>query len=402
MTSNSPPLADVRVIDLAAVLAGPFGAAMLGDLGADVIKVEALGGDESRRLGPGEEDDSAMFIGANRNKRGLALDLGCETGQRVLKRLVEGADIVVDNMRPAARAKLGIDYDSLQAMNPRIISINVSAFGTSGPYAGRPGIDPLAQALGGIVEITGHRGGEPVKCGAPIVDGTTAHLVVIAALAALRQRDATGEGQLIEVNLLDAIVNLQAGLVSQALIADYVPPRVGCGSDMITPYDLYRCRDGKYLQVTGLNNKFFQNICRALDRQDLLEDERWSTMSGRRTEREELEAEIAAAIATWDSEPLLDRLIDCDVMAAPVKSMRETVQDPQVRHNRMVTRVEHARLGSIETGALPVRYAGSAERQDRAAPCLGQHTREVLLELGFDDAAIDAMLEQGVVSQGLQ
>ena len=310
------PLKNIRVLDIAQVLAAPFGAAMLGDLGADVIKIEPLRGDELRHLGPGAERpgrDSAMYMGANRSKRGIALDLSVPAGLAVFHDLLKDADIVIDNLRPSAKQKLGVDYASLKVVNPRVIAINVSAFGTSGPYAGRPGIDPLAQALAGYMDVTGERGGAPLKSGSPIVDGVTAHLVVIAALSALRLRDASGEGRLVEVNLLEGMLNLQPTLVSQALVADYVPPRVGCGSDLISPYGCFECADGKYLQVAGLNDKFFANICTALDCEELIEDARFATMENRLANNAELEALVAGKMLEQDSAQWMRRFVESDL-----------------------------------------------------------------------------------------
>lgn len=395
----SAVLEGVRVLDLAQVLAGPFGAAMLGDLGADVVKIEPLRGDESRHLGPASGQDSAMFIGVNRNKRGLAIDLASSGGQEILQRLVTSADIVVDNMRPDAKARLGIDYPSLEAINPRVIAINVSAFGTSGPYAGRPGIDPLAQALGGIMAITGHPGAAPLKTGSPIVDATTAHLVVIAALAALRRRDQTCHGELIEVNLLDALFNLQPTIMSQYLVADYVQPPTGCGSELMAPYGLFQSHDGEYWQITALTQKFFANLCQALDAGQLLEHPDYATNELRMRHRAPLEAELATIVSRFSAAELARRFADNDVLAAPVNSIPAATRDPQLLHNGMITETEHAALGTIKTATLPLHF--SAQNQPAAptaAPMLGQHNREILAELGYSEAAISDLLTQSVLN----
>jgi crotonobetainyl-CoA:carnitine CoA-transferase CaiB-like acyl-CoA transferase len=394
----SLPLADIRVIDLAQVLAGPFGAAMLADLGAEVIKVEPVRGDESRHLGVGFGLDSAMFVGANRNKRGLALDLASSDGQEILGRLLATADIVVDNMRPAAKEKLGIDFASLQAVNPHLISINVSAFGTTGPYAGRPGIDPLAQALGGLMSVTGEPGGTPLKTGSPIVDATTAHLVVISAFAALRRRDKYGKGELIEVNLLDALFNLQPTVMSQYLVAGHEQPVTGCGSDLMAPYGQFRCKDGRYWQITALNQKFFANICSALECEHLLEDERFTDNTARMQNQAELEELLGFIVAQYDSGELERRFAHADVLAAPVNSIPEAVSNPQLLHNGMITEVQHARLGRIKSARLPVRFADhDEEREQRAAPTLGQHNAEVLTELGYSTEDIAALYSAGTI-----
>ncbi len=375
------PLAQIRVLDLAQVLAGPFGAAMLGDLGADVIKVEPLRGDESRHLGPGVGLDSAMFVGANRNKRGIALDLTHDEGKALLAKLVATADIVVDNMRPPAKQKLGIDFDSLRAIKPDIIAINVTAFGNSGPYAGHGGIDPLVQALGGLMAITGNPDEPPLKTGSPIVDATTAHLVVIAALAALRRRDQSGEGGLIEVNLLDALFNLQPTIMSQYFVANHEQQPRGCGSELMAPYGCFQAADGRYWQIPALNQKFWENLCQALDMTDWLSDERFARNSDRQLHEDELNQLVAARIAELDSQELEQRFRQYDVLAAPVNGIREATEDPQIIHNQMITETEHKQLGMIKTGTLPVRFAESIDY--RAAPALGQHSDEVLQGLGL-------------------
>ena len=393
------PLQGIRVLDISQVLAGPFGAAMLGDLGADVIKIEPLRGDESRYLGPGSGrgKDSAMFVGANRSKRGMALDLTQAKGLAVFHDLLKGADIVVDNLRPSAKQKLQVDYQALQAINPRVIAINVSAFGNSGPYAGRPGLDPLAQALGGLMHVTGERNGAPLKSGSPVVDGATAHLVVIAALSALRQRDSSGVGQLVEVNLLEGLLNLQPTIVSQALVADYVPPRVGCGSDVISPYGLFECADGEYLQVVGLNDKFYHKICRVLGCEDLIDDARFASMDDRLANNTELDALIAEKMLQRTSADHMQRFVAGDVMAAPVKSMRESLLDEQVLHNGLVEEVTHSKLGAIKNATLPIKLGGGTNLPVTAAPALGEHSEQLLLELGYSAEAISELVELGVL-----
>jgi crotonobetainyl-CoA:carnitine CoA-transferase CaiB-like acyl-CoA transferase len=227
----------------------------------------------------------------------------------------------------------------------------------------------------------------------------TAHLVVIAAFSALRLRDATGEGRLVEVNLLESMLNLQPSIVSQVLIADYVPPRVGCGSDLISPYGLFECADGKYLQVVGLNEKFFANICRALDLEALIADPRFATMADRRTNNGALEELIAERMRECDADEWMQRFIACDVMAAPVKSMRETLQDPQVLHSGLVQQAQHATLGSIKTASLPIKLGGSDKGNppSSAAPALGEHSESVLRELGYSPATIAALIKKGVL-----
>ncbi|MEM6581403.1 MAG: CoA transferase [Pseudomonadota bacterium] len=392
------PLQGIKVIDCAQVLAGPFGAAMLGDLGADVIKIEPLRGDESRHLGVGAGLDSALFVGANRSKRGIALDIHSADGRQVLHKLLTDADVLIDNMRSAAKRKAGLDFESLKCLNQDIISISISAFGTSGPYAGRAGIDPLVQALGGIMATTGRKDEPPLRVGSPIVDAATAHMVVIAVFAALRRKDQNGCGELIEINMLDTLFNLQPTTISQYLISGHEPPAIGCSSDLMAPYGLYRAKDGRYWQVVALNQKFFRNICEALESEHLLDDERFLSNDKRLVHREELENILSTTISRYESDELSKRFHDADVMAAPVQSIAEVTADPQLRHNNMIVKTCHARLGDIASGALPIRFTDSEPAAGlQAAPTLGQHTHSVLSELGYGEHEIDSMEHNGAI-----
>ena len=391
------PLAGIRVLDIASMLAGPYGATMLGDMGADVIKIEPPYGDESRAIGPGIENDSGFFVGINRNKRGLVLDLSKPEGREIYFRLVRTADIIVDNLRPQAKAKLGIGYEETRTYNPKIVCISVSAFGQEGPYAGRPGVDPLAQALSGLMSVTGEKDGKPLRTGAAIADATCANLVAYAAMIGLWVREQQGIGQQIEVCLLDGLIHIQPSQVGQLFLLDYLQPRAGNASPFAAPYGTFTCRDGRDIQVVSLNNKFFHNICRAVGREDLITDPRFTTLQDRLSRRDELEVEIQSAVAQIDSEEMMRRLIAADVMAAPVNTHRETFADPQVQHNQMAVEVDHARVGKLKVGGLAVKLEKTPGAVRLAPPILGQHTREVLQELGLSDADMEQLRQAGVI-----
>jgi crotonobetainyl-CoA:carnitine CoA-transferase CaiB-like acyl-CoA transferase len=377
----------VRVLDAASMLAGPYGATLLGDLGADVIKLEPPKGDETRRFGPRRGTDSGVFVGVNRNKRSVAVDLRTDDGRVVLDALVRWADVVVDNLRPRAKATLGLDYERLHAINPRIISVSVSTFGETGPYAGRPGIDPIAQAMTGFMHVTGPRDGDPLKAGPPVGDAVASLLVANGALAALWARQATGEGQAVEVALIDGLIHIQAPYTGQHFLLGTQQPRSGNSIDWYAPYNAYRCGDGRFVHIACFNDKFFANLAKAIGRVDLVDDARFATNEARLDNRVELDAVIEEFCGSRPRADALDVLAAHDVIVAPVNDYRETFADPQVRHNAMVVDVDH-HAGPLRVTGVPVRLSATPGDVRLAPPGLGQHTADVLAELGLDDDLI--------------
>lgn len=391
------PLAGIRVLDIASMLAGPYGATMLGDMGADVIKIEPPYGDESRAIGVKIENDSGFYVGINRNKRSIVLDLTKPEGKELYFRLVRTADIIIDNLRPQAKAKLGVTYEENCKYNPKIICISVSAFGQSGPYAGRPGIDPLAQALSGLMSVTGEKNGKPLKAGPAIADATCANLVAFSAMVGLWTREQQGVGQQIEVCLLDGQIHIQPSQVGQFFLCNYIQPRVGNASPFYAPYGTFTCRDGRDIQIASFNNKFFHNICRAIGREDLIDDPRFPTGEDRLAREAELNVEIQKAFSQFDSDEMMRRLTQEDCMAALVNTYEQTFADPQVQHNQMAVEVNHARVGKVKVGGIPVKLKKTPGAVRLAPPTLGQHTREVLQELGLKDVDLEQLLQKGVI-----
>ena len=384
------PLTGIRVLDLGSMVAAPLGATLLGDMGADVIKIEPPGGEEGRRVGPRRGDDTGLYIGVNRNKRGMVLDLTQPPGQEVLRRLVQQTDIVIHNQRSPARERLGLDYAALATIRPDIILITVSTYGESGPYAGRPGIDPSAQALGGLMAGTGEPGGPALKAGAAVADVTAATLVSYAAMLALWARARDGRGQAAEVALIDGVVHLQGVQLGEYLLTGSPPPRVGNRSPFYAPYNSYRCADGGEVHLAAFNDKFYRNLCRALDAPQLVEDPRFASPALRLEHRDALDLQIAACCARYPRAELMARLEHADVVAAPVNDYAAAVADGQLRHNGMFVPVEHAAHGRLEVPGIPLHLLGTPGAVRRPPPMLGEHTSEILAELACRLDDLDA------------
>jgi crotonobetainyl-CoA:carnitine CoA-transferase CaiB-like acyl-CoA transferase len=274
------PLAGVRVLDMATMLAGPYGATLMGDLGADVIKVESHWGDDSRHLGPERDGERSPYLSLNRSKRAIVLELKHAAGREVFGRLAATADVLITNIREPALSKLGLDYEHVREHRPDIIWIGVTAFGADGPYAGRPGIDFLAQGFGGLLALNGEPDGDPVRVTVPLIDVMTSLLVSTAALTALRTREQTGEGQRIDISLLDALLHAQASALGTYLIAGEPTPRTGNRSLYFAPSGIYTCGDGRKAVVTCPSEKFFRNLCTALD-VDWADDSRFESIDRR-------------------------------------------------------------------------------------------------------------------------
>lgn len=384
---SAAPLAGVRVIDAGTMLAAPYGATLLGDLGADVVKLESPAGDDSRHLGPECRGERTAFLSLNRNKRGVALDLRRPEARAALAKLVAWADVLITNVREPALSKLGLGFEQARAHRSDLIWIGVTAFGPDGPYAGRPGIDFLVQGYAGLLALTGEPEAPPVRVTVPLVDVMTSLLVANAAQAALLARARDGRGRRVDVSLLDALLHAQAGNLASWRIAGEPPPRSGNRSRYFAPSGIYPTADGLSVVITCPSQKFFRNVCRALE-VDWDADPRFATIEARLAHEDELDAAIAARCRALPRAALIERLVAADALAAPVLSIPEVAEDPQVRHGGMLVEALHEKLGPVPLTGVPIRMAGAGVR--RAAPVLGAHTAEVLAECGCTPGEIAA------------
>jgi crotonobetainyl-CoA:carnitine CoA-transferase CaiB-like acyl-CoA transferase len=373
-------LAGLRVLELTQVMAGPFCGQVLGDMGADVIKVEPPEGDSTR-----EALGAMAFLAVNRNKRSLALDLKSPAHQAVLRRLARDADVVLENYRPGVAARLGAGWETLSEVNPRLIYASVSGFGQTGPYAQRPGYDLIAQGLSGVMSVTGEPGGDPVKCGIPISDLSAGLFCAVAILSAVIARERTGRGQWIDTSLFEGALALSVWETAELWGTGQVPQALGSAHRLTAPYQALRTADG-HLTVGGNNQRLWQRLCGAIGRPELADDPRFATNEDRMARRPELVAELEAALAARGTEEWVSVLIEAGVPCGPIHDYRQVFEDPHTRAREM-----EARIGDVRTLGIPVKMSGTPGAIRRAAPEIGQHTAEVLREAGFTDAEIEAL-----------
>jgi formyl-CoA transferase/CoA:oxalate CoA-transferase len=371
---------------------------VLGDLGADVIKVERPGGgDETRAIPPHRDGVSHYYLSVNRNKRSLAVDLKQPDGRRLMLELASASDVVVENFRPGVADRLGLGYEAIRAVRPDIVYCSVSGYGQDGPWAQRSAFDIALQALSGAMSVTGHPGADPVRLGLPIGDLSAGLFGAIGVLAALNERARTGEGQRVDVAMLDSIVGLLGYLASRYFMTGESPGPVGGGHHSIVPYGVFAVRDG-HIVLAGMTDAFWPKLCRALDRPDLAADERYATNTLRLEQRGTLDAIVGEALAKRTVDEWCERLSDCDVPHAPLLSIEQALHHEQVRARGVVREAEHPTLGTIETLGPVIAFPDRDPATVTAAPPLGADTEAVLRDvLGYADERIADLREAGVV-----
>ena len=392
------PLSDIRVLDFTHAAAGPYATLFMGDMGADIVKIEKpKGGDGTRSmgrpmpmLGPKETD---YYVALNRNKKGIVLDLGTPQGAQIARELAKKADVVVQNFRPAVMDRLGLGYEDLRALRKGLIYCSISAFGTTGPWADRPANDIIMQSVSGLMGITGEVGGGPVRIGAPISDFSTGLFALSGILAALHARDSHPEGQHVKITMLDASLNMMASFIPAAAMLGRKLERLGRGHDQIVPYQAFMCSDGEYVMVGAFTRGFWQNLCKALGREEWIDDPRFVTNPARLENRAVLVGELEKIFAQKTMAEWLQVLEKADVPNSPVFELHEAIKSEQARH-----------IGCLQgVGDPPIQMMRSPIRADewdndnhRPAPRMGADTRAVLGDwLQWDSARVEELNHQG-------
>jgi crotonobetainyl-CoA:carnitine CoA-transferase CaiB-like acyl-CoA transferase len=402
MEDNYGPLAGLKVIELAHIMAGPVCGLMLADMGASVIKVEKIpGGDDSRRfLPPAIAGESAAFMMMNRNKRGIALDLKHPSGKALLRRLLADADVLIENYRSDTMAKLGFGYDDLRKSNPGLIYCALSGFGRTGPYAELGGFDLIAQGMSGLMSITGEGPGrQPVKSGAPVTDITAGILAAMGVLAAYVHRLKTGEGQMVDTSLFEAGITHTYWQSAIALATGVAPGPMGSAHPLNGPYQAFEASDG-WLTIGAGNQANWRRMLEAMELREIADDPRFADNATRMQHLEALVALLAPRFRQRSTADWLARFAEVGVPAGPVLDVKQMHQDPQTAARKMLVEVEHPLAGKVKTIGLPVKFSATPGKVARAAPILGEHSCDILAEHGYAAAEIEALAAERAVLLG--
>ena len=397
-TATRPlPLAGVRVLDVSQVMAGPYACMLLGDLGADVVKIEPPGGGDQTRGAMGfklKGNDSLGFLNMNRNKRSVALNLKSEAGKRVFLDLVKTADILVENYRPGVMKRLGLGYEPLAAINPRLVYASISGFGQTGPWAMRPGLDLMAQAMSGVMSVTGHKGGPPTKAGVPVADIGCALFALYGLLSAYIGAKNTGQGQYVDASLFDSAMAFSIWDMCEYWGTGTEPEPLGTANRMSAPYQAMRASDGAFV-MGATSQKLWHLLCTTIARPELLSDERFGSIQLRLANRAVLVEELERTFASDTAEAWTDRLLAAGIPAAPILSYPQAFDSEHGRNRRMRIEIDHPVEGSVPNIGFAVKMMCTPQQVRRPPPLLGEHTADVLGELGISDAEMAALQAEG-------
>lgn len=393
------PLEKIKVLDLTQIMAGPFCCQVLADMGADVIKVEPPETGEQTRRSMGfsmKGEDTAAFLAINRNKRSMTLNLKEDEGREVFYRLAREADVLVENYRPGVTKKLGIDYATLEEVNPRLIYASISGFGQTGPYAMRAGYDLIAQGMSGLMSVTGEPGGPPAKCGVPISDLSAGLFCAFGILTAYIAREETGRGQYIDTSLFEGALAFSIWETAELWATGRIPQPFGSAHRLTAPYQALETRDG-YINVGANNHRLWTRLCSALGREELVEDERFATNDDRMHNRAELVEELERATKEKKTGEWVEILLEAGFPAGPIYNYKEVFEDPHIAAREMRVEMDHPVEGTINGLGIPIKLSETPGEIRRAAPLLGEHTDEALAELGYSESEIADLRERGIV-----
>ncbi len=393
------PLEKIKVLDLTQVMAGPFCCQLLADMGADVTKVEPPEtGDQSRRsMGfKMKGEDTAAFLAINRNKKSMTLNLKEDAAREIFYALARGADVVVENFRPGVTKKLGVDYETLKEINPRLIYASISGFGQTGPYAMRAGYDLIAQGMSGVMSVTGEPDRPPAKCGIPIGDLSAGMFLALGILSAHIAREETGTGQYVDTSLFEGALALSIWETAELWATGRIPQPFGSAHRLTAPYQALRTADG-YINVGANNQRLWSRLCNAIGREELVEDERFATNDDRMENRTELAEELEKTLAQKTTDEWVEALLEAGFPAAPIHNYKEVFEDPHTLAREMMVEMDHPVEGSVKGLGIPVKLSETPGEVRRAAPLLGEHTEETLSGLGYSGEQIADLRERKVI-----
>lgn len=392
------PLSGISVVDLTRVVSGPFCTMMLADFGADVIKIEAPGGDPSRVTGILGKGENPYFVNINRSKRAITIDLKTDEGRRIVRRMVARADVVVENFRPGVMERLGLGYAELLRVNPKLVYAAITGFGKTGPYRDRPAFDFIAQAMSGLMSLNGSEDMEPLRVGIPISDTLAGLYLAFGILAALRERDRTGRGQEVRCAMVDSLISVFTFASGAYLATGQLPPRNGNDHMVVSPYGVFQACDGP-LAIAPSTEKNWLQLCHALGRDDLPKDPRFDSAAKRRCNRKTINGIVAGIIRTKSRAQWIDLLNRSGVPCGPVNNLAEAFADPQMRHQQMVIESPQPE-GPVKIPGFPLKLSHTPARIQCPSPQVGEHSVAVLQELGYDQHQIDRLIGNRVIATG--